>query len=134
MRLLRAWPAAAAVVVTGLLLDSVALMIAGRHVGSSPGVIHTVLLVHVPWTLILLTATVVAALVHREQVPVARHLAAVFGVPALTITASLALGMAQGAVVGGVLSAAEAAVGAVLGWLVRRRFAQRDQGSYFPAY
>jgi hypothetical protein len=133
MRLVLAWLSAIVVVGVGLVLVSVGVLVAARHV-ASPNALYTVLLVHVPWTLLLLAAAVVASLVHRDRTPVARHVAAVFGVPALLVVGGLARGVADGTPWGGVISAVEAIVGAAVGWLITHRRADRcDEASYFPA-
>lgn len=133
MRLVLAWLSAVVVVGAGLVLVSVGVLVAAHHV-ASPNALYTVLLVHVPWTLLVVAAAVVASLVHRERALVARHIVAVFGVPALLVVGSVARGVAVGTPWGGVISAVEAIVGAGLGWLItHRRAGRRDEASYFPA-
>ncbi|MGK5554993.1 hypothetical protein ACSNOI_25575 [Actinomadura kijaniata] len=136
MRLMRAWLAAFGVVTVGLLVDSVAVLAFGRQVAAWPGFAATVLLVHVPWILTLLVAAAVSTRIYSVRRVSPRQLVAVFTVPVLFAVGSAVVGAATGDPVLGLVSAAEAVVGAVAGWFAMRRVTDpAQQGSgYFPTH
>ncbi|MFI6517192.1 hypothetical protein ACIBF1_16680 [Spirillospora sp. NPDC050679] len=137
MRLLRAWLVAFGVVVAGLIIDSLAVLLFGRHVTSWPESAAAVLLVHVPWTLTLLVAaTLSTRLYGPARGDEVRRFFAVFTVPALFAAGSVMVGSATGSALLGAVSAIEALLGALAGWfIVRRLTASSESGdSYFPAH
>jgi hypothetical protein len=123
-RLFLAWLAALGVVVGGLVVDAVLVLAVARHVENWPLGAANVLLVHAPWVLTILLATVIAVRLHRALV-------AALAVPALVIVLSVAVGAARGTVAGGLLAAVETAAAAVLAWWLTRRRSQAEADSYF---
>jgi hypothetical protein len=130
-RLLLAWLAAFGVVAAGLVVDAVLLLAVARHVETWPLEIAGVLLVHVPWVLTMLLATLTAVRLHGSPRSGAVSALAAFGVPALVTVVSVASGAAQGAVAGGVLAATEAAAGTGLAWWLTHRGPAAGADSYF---
>ncbi|MEU5880346.1 hypothetical protein [Spirillospora sp. NPDC047279] len=135
MRLVYALLAALGIVLAGLVVSSVVVLMVGGKVTDWPRDVATVLFVHVPWVVTFGVAAVVAGAIHRGGRTSPAHLIAVFGVPVLACVLSVWSGIASDVVAGGLLSAAEAAVGAVGGWLVSRHFARQNENQgYLPAY
>ncbi|POM25049.1 hypothetical protein BTM25_36910 [Actinomadura rubteroloni] len=130
MRVVLALAAALGTVVAGLVLDAALVLLAGAHVTTWPSSVATVLLVHVPWTVALGLAVVVADAVHRGRGPA--HAVALFGVPALAAALSVVAGAGSHALAGGLVAAVEAAAGAALAALAVRRLRPSDAG-YLPA-
>jgi hypothetical protein len=130
-RLLLAWLAALGVVAAGLLIDSLLLLAVARHVENWPLELANVLFVHVPWVLTVLLATGTAVRLHGTPRWADRGLLAALGVPAVVIVAGIAVGAARGTVLGGLLAAAEVALGVVLAWRLTDRGARATADSYF---